>query len=130
VSLAVVSGFEPRGRTDRAVARAAHEYSTSSADEEEVRAWARVFRYGSSPGAWEALYRVNMAIDVRDVLPLVSAPTLALHQRGDPWVRVDHGRYLAQHIRGAAYVELDGDEHLFHRCSCAGVAGPGDALPP
>ena len=32
-----------------------------SADEKEVRAWARVFRYGSSPGAWEALYRVNMA---------------------------------------------------------------------
>jgi class 3 adenylate cyclase len=83
-----------------------------SADEEEVRAWARVFRYGSSPGAWEALYRVNMAIDVRDVLPLVSAPTLVLHQRGDPWVRVDHGRYLAQHIPGAAYVELDGDGHL------------------
>jgi class 3 adenylate cyclase len=55
---------------------------------------------------------MNMAIDVREVLPVVSAPTLVVHQRGDPWVKVEHGRYLAQHIPGAAYVELDGDEHI------------------
>jgi class 3 adenylate cyclase len=83
-----------------------------SADEAEVRAWARIFRYGSSPSASEALDRMNMAIDVREVLPVLSAPTLVVHQRGDPWVRVEHGRYLAQHIPGAAYVELDGDEHI------------------
>ena len=53
-----------------------------------------------------------MAIDVREVLPVVSVPTLVMHQRGDPWVRAEHGRYLAQHIPGAAYVELDGDEHI------------------
>jgi class 3 adenylate cyclase len=83
-----------------------------SAGEEEVRAIARVFRYGASPGTVEALYRMNMAIDVRAVLPLISVPALVLHQRADPLIRVDHGRYLAQHIGGAAYVELDGDEHL------------------
>ena len=55
---------------------------------------------------------MNMAIDVREVLPVVSAPTLVLHQRPDPWVRAEHGRYLAQHIPGAAYVELDGDGHI------------------
>jgi class 3 adenylate cyclase len=83
-----------------------------SAGEDEVRAWARLFRYGASPASLEALDRMNMAIDVREVLPVVSAPTLVVHQRGDPWVRVEHGRYLAEHILGAAYVELDGDEHL------------------
>jgi class 3 adenylate cyclase len=83
-----------------------------SADEEEVRGWTRIFRYGSSPSSDEALARMNMAIDVRAVLPVVSAPTLVVHQRGDPWVRVEHGRYLAQHIPGSAYVELDGDEHI------------------
>jgi class 3 adenylate cyclase len=71
-----------------------------------------VNRYGSSPGGLEALNRMNMAIDVRDVLPLVSVPTLVVHRRADPWYRVEHGRYLAQHIPGAAYVELDGDEHI------------------
>jgi class 3 adenylate cyclase len=83
-----------------------------SAGQDEVRAWARVFRYGSSPAAWEALDRMNMFIDVREVLPVISAPTLVVHQRGDPWVRVESGRYLAGHIPGAAYMELDGDEHI------------------
>ena len=83
-----------------------------SAEEEEVRAWARVFRYGGSPGTFEALDRMNAEIDVRHVLGLISTPTLVLHQRADPWVRVEHGRYLAQHIPGAAYVELDGKEHI------------------
>ena len=83
-----------------------------SADEEEVQAIARVIRYGASPGTVEALERMNMAIDVRDVLPMVSAPTLVVQQRGDPWTRAEHGRYLAQHIPGAAYVELDGDDHI------------------
>jgi class 3 adenylate cyclase len=43
---------------------------------------------------------------------LSASPTLVLHQHADPWVRVEHGRYLAQHIPGAVYVELDGKEHL------------------
>jgi class 3 adenylate cyclase len=84
----------------------------SSADKDEIRAWARVFRYGAEPSAGEALERMNLAIDVRDVLPVISAPTLVVHQRADPWVRVEHGRYLGEHIPGAAYVELDGDEHI------------------
>jgi len=83
-----------------------------SADEEEIRAIARMVRYGASPGTVEALERMNLAIDVRDVLPLVSVPTLVLQQRADPWWPVEHGRYLAQHIPGARYVELDGDEIL------------------
>jgi class 3 adenylate cyclase len=83
-----------------------------SVDEKEVRAWARMFRYGASPGSLEALDRMSMAIDVRDVLPLVSVPTLVLHQRADPEFRAEHGHYLAQHIPGATYRELDGDTHM------------------
>ena len=83
-----------------------------SADEAEVRALARIFRYGASPSSNEALERMHMATDVREVLPVISAPALVIHQRADPWVPVENGRYLAQHIPGAAYVELDGDEHI------------------
>ena len=64
------------------------------------------------PAAMEALDRLNVSIDVREVLPVISVPALVVHQRADPWVRVEHGRYLAEHIPGAAYVELDGDEHI------------------
>jgi class 3 adenylate cyclase len=83
-----------------------------SAGEDEVRAWARIARYGAGPAAIEALDRLNVSIDVREVLPVISAPALVVHQHADPWVRVEHGRYLAEHIPGAAYVELDGDEHI------------------
>jgi Adenylate and Guanylate cyclase catalytic domain len=71
-----------------------------------------VFRYGASPASHEALERMNTSIDVRGVLGVVNAPTLVIHQRADPWVQVEHGHYLAEHIPGAAYVELDGDEHI------------------
>jgi class 3 adenylate cyclase len=83
-----------------------------SADDGEVRALARIIQYGASPAAFQALDRMQMAIDVREVLPVISAPTLVLHQRADPWVRVEHGRFLAEHIPGAVFVELDGEEHL------------------
>lgn len=83
-----------------------------SADQDEVRAFARIIRYGASPAAFEALDRMNMSIDVRDVLPVISAPTLVLRQRADPWVRAEHCRYLAEHIPGAVFVELDGEQHL------------------
>jgi hypothetical protein len=33
-----------------------------------------MIRYGASPGTVEALERMNMAIDLREVLPVVSAP--------------------------------------------------------
>jgi class 3 adenylate cyclase len=69
-------------------------------------------RYGASPSTVEALDRMNAAIDVREVLPLVQAPTLVVHQREDPWVPIEHGRYLAEHIPGATLLELDGNEHL------------------
>lgn len=83
-----------------------------SAGEQEVRARARVLRYGASPGSAAALDEMNKAIDVRAVLDAISAPTLVLHQHADPWVQVEHGRYLAEHIPGAVYAELDGKEHI------------------
>ena len=83
-----------------------------SADEDEVRGWARTLRYGASPASLEALDRMNRAIDVREVLPVLSTPTLVVHQRADPWVPIEHGRYLAEHIAGAVFAEMDGDGHL------------------
>jgi class 3 adenylate cyclase len=39
-----------------------------------------------------------------------------MHRRGDRFVRVAHGRYLAENIADSTYVELDGEDFLF----CAG----------
>jgi class 3 adenylate cyclase len=59
---------------------------------------------------------MNSEIDIRGVLPAIHVPTLIMHRSGDGRVNVSAGRYLAQHIAGARYIELPGKDHLF----CAG----------
>jgi class 3 adenylate cyclase len=81
-------------------------------DKEFVQWFARLERASASPGAILALLRANFEIDVRHVLSTIQAPTLILHRVGDKAIPVEAGRYLAQHIRGAKYVELPGDDHL------------------
>jgi class 3 adenylate cyclase len=49
--------------------------------------------------------------DVRPVLPSVHVPTLVVHRRDDPYVEVAAGRYVAEHIPGARFVELAGHDH-------------------
>ena len=63
----------------------------------------------SSALAW---FRVTMEIDVRNVLPAIRVPTLVIHRAGDRVIPVEAGRYLADHIPNAKYVELTGDDHL------------------
>jgi hypothetical protein len=54
---------------------------------------------------------MNARIDVRDLLPQIRVPTLVLHRTDDNWIGVGHGRYLAERIPGARYVELPGTDH-------------------
>jgi class 3 adenylate cyclase len=74
-----------------------------------LRGW---LRNGASPRAAAALLRMNSRIDVRDVLPTLSVPTLMLHRTGDRDVNVEEGRYIAERIPGARFLELPGDEHV------------------
>jgi hypothetical protein len=67
---------------------------------------------GASPGAAVALTRMNAAIDVRAVLPTIRVPTLVLHRTGDRCLKVEEGRFLAEHIPGARFVEQPGEDHL------------------
>jgi class 3 adenylate cyclase len=77
------------------------------------RRWAAFERRATSPGAYRALMQMNADTDVRDVLPSIRVPTLILHRSGDIPLRVGHGRYLSEHIAGARYVELAGNDHFF-----------------
>ena len=74
--------------------------------------WATYLRMGASPGAALALTQMNAEIDVRQVLPSVHVPTLVIHRTGDQCLKVEEGRYVAEHIPGAKYVELPGEDHL------------------
>jgi DNA-binding CsgD family transcriptional regulator len=55
--------------------------------------------------------RMNMRMDIRDMLPAIEQSTLILHRTGDTWIDVGHARYLAEHIPSATYVELPGSDH-------------------
>ena len=48
---------------------------------------------------------------MRPILPTITAPTLVIHAREDPVVPVQYGRYLADHIPGARYLEVDAADH-------------------
>ena len=68
-------------------------------------------RLAASPGAALALARMNTQIDIRHVLPTIRVPTLVIQGVDDDDVRVENGRYLAEHIHGARYIELPGLGH-------------------
>jgi class 3 adenylate cyclase len=60
--------------------------------------------------------RANQALadaDARDKLPLITSPTLVMHRADSSFVAVGHGRYLAENIEGARYVELPGTDSLY-----------------
>jgi class 3 adenylate cyclase len=94
----------------------------SWADDQQIRSWFRRYqRLAMPPGAASVMFRWVTALDVRDVLPSISVPTLVLHRRDARHHRVAFGRYLAEHISGARFIELEGAETLpFH----AGHTGP------
>jgi class 3 adenylate cyclase len=72
----------------------------------------RLERASASPGMLGALVRMFFDIDVRDVVPTVHVPTLVLHRQRDRLVNVGNGRWLAEHLSNARYVELPGDDHI------------------
>ncbi|MGH2405803.1 MAG: adenylate/guanylate cyclase domain-containing protein, partial [bacterium] len=80
--------------------------------DERYSAW--LLRYqqaGTSPATAAALQRANQQIDVRGILPAIRVPTLVVSRRDDPVGPGPAGRYLAERIPGAKFVELDGADH-------------------
>ena len=69
---------------------------------------------GASAGAEvaAALLEAMVAVDVRDLLPRVVAPTLVAHARGDRAVPFEYGRELAAGIPDARFLALESDRHI------------------
>jgi pimeloyl-ACP methyl ester carboxylesterase len=75
--------------------------------------WLAMFeRMCASPGMARASLEASFRIDVRPILPTITVPTLVIHAREDRVVPVQFGRYLADHIPGARYLEVDGADNL------------------
>jgi len=83
-------------------------------DAEFQRWWGRFERLGGSPSAVINLMHMDSGINIDNILPSISVPTLVLHRTEDPTVSVQAGRFLATHIPGAKLVELDGPDHVYY----------------
>jgi class 3 adenylate cyclase len=75
--------------------------------------WDAAGNRAASPSMARRSSQALVDADVRDKLPQITAPTLVLHRRDSTFVPVGHGRYLAEHIDGARYVELPGADTLY-----------------
>ncbi len=80
-------------------------------DAEFTSWWRRAGHRGASPATARASWRAA-AVDLRSILGTVRVPTLVVHARDDKFVRADLGRYLADHVPNATYVELDTSDHV------------------
>jgi len=90
-------------------------FSPSQRDNERYRQWwARYQRMSASPGESTGMAGLIFGIDVRRVLSTISVPTLVLHRKDFQAIPVESGRYLAEHIRGAKYVELPGADGFIY----------------
>jgi class 3 adenylate cyclase len=83
--------------------------------EEQKAPIRRLFKSAISPGALAALERMNLEIDIRDILPTIHVPTLVMNRTDDPVAHIDAARDLATRIDGARFVEIPGDVHIFFR---------------
>jgi class 3 adenylate cyclase/pimeloyl-ACP methyl ester carboxylesterase len=80
--------------------------------EAELPGVLRQLRVSVSPGSAAGYIRMNMDVDVCDVLPLIRVPTMIMQRsEGSGW-GVESSRYLEQHISGARYVELPGADFV------------------
>jgi pimeloyl-ACP methyl ester carboxylesterase len=85
----------------------------SQSDNPDSRAFfGRLERASASPGMIGALVQMFFDIDVRDIVPSVHVPTLVLHRQRDRLVNIRNGRWLAEHLPNARFVELPGDDHI------------------
>ena len=78
---------------------------TMADDPDYIRSFARFTRTAASPSRAIAAMQYSQTIDARTALSSVQAPTLILHSHNS-FIPLEHGRYLADHIVGARFVEV------------------------
>ena len=80
-------------------------------DPEYMEYAAKMTRAAATPRSAAAQLRyIIESLDARDALPLIQVPTLVLHTMDNIVVPIDEGRYLAERIECAKFVELPGGD--------------------
>ncbi len=81
------------------------------ADRPLADSYIRYERQSASPGTAKAMIGWLYQVDVRHVLPAIRVPTLLLHHVASTRVAPAHGRYIAERIDGARFVEIPGADN-------------------
>ena len=110
-SIEQLARFQEAGRAVRSGWGSGAAASISVPSVRSIRQLAMCERMSASPGMARASFEAAFLIDVRPILPTLTVPTLVIHAREDPAVPVQGGRYLADHIPGARYLEVEGVDH-------------------
>ncbi|MFT6865993.1 MAG: pimeloyl-ACP methyl ester carboxylesterase/AraC-like DNA-binding protein [Cyclobacteriaceae bacterium] len=74
---------------------------------------ANYLRSGASPSAALVLTKMNSHVDIVDILGSIKVPTLIMQRTQDIDVKIEEGRFIADRIQGAKFIEFDGNDHLF-----------------
>jgi class 3 adenylate cyclase len=74
--------------------------------------WARYERFAASPGVATAMIGNLLDLDVRHVLSAIHVPTLVISHADATAFGPRFGRYIAEHIEGARFVEVPGIDNL------------------
>jgi len=82
----------------------------SSIDHATLASFVRIHHMAAPVDMQERLDGVSFQYE--PLLPLIEAPTLVLHRRGDLACPFATGQRLAQTIPGARFLPLDGDAHF------------------
>jgi pimeloyl-ACP methyl ester carboxylesterase/AraC-like DNA-binding protein len=86
----------------------------SKANDKDFMDWlANYFRSGASPSAALVLTKMNTEVDIINILGSIKVPSLILQRTNDVDVKIEEGKFIAERISGAKFVELQGDDHLF-----------------
>ncbi len=86
----------------------------SKANDKVFMDWlASYFRAGASPRAAMMLTKMNTQVDIIEILGSINVPTLILQNTNDIDVKIEEGRFIANRIPNAKFVEFDGSDHLF-----------------
>lgn len=86
----------------------------SKANDKKFMDWlSNYFRSGASPSAAMVLTKMNTQVDIINILSSIKVPTLIMQRTNDIDVKIEEGRFIAERIKKARFVELEGEDHLF-----------------
>ena len=83
-------------------------------DEAYRRWWAKYQRMSASPSTSTAVAKLIFQMDVRAFLSTIQVPTLVIQRADLPMVSAENGRYLADNIPNAKYLEFPGEDYFIY----------------